>query len=190
MDLYLIRHTAVDVPAGLCYGRLDLEPAESFPEEVQGVQSLIKDVQPAACYTSPLKRCRKLAEALFERDRLMVDDRLMEMNFGKWEGRYWTNIDANRLNRWTKLYTEEGPPNGESFRDLRNRAVRFWDEIDKNNGSDAVVVTHAGIIRALLSHLLEIPLNKVFAIKVDLGSLTQISCSDDFVQVNFINKTV
>jgi len=189
MDLYLIRHTSVDAPAGLCYGRLDLEPAESFSEEVRLVQSLITNVQPAVCYTSPLKRCRKLAEALFERDRLTVDDRLKEMDFGEWEGQSWDNIDTDRLNRWMRLYAEEGPPNGESFLNLRERAMRFWEDLDKDNGNDVVVITHAGIIRSLLSHLLEIPLNKVFALNIDLGSLTQISYTDDFIRVNCINKT-
>jgi len=60
MEIFLINHTTPQVPQGLCYGQLDLEPSDSFYTEVERLESLLPDTEPDICYSSPLSLCRKL----------------------------------------------------------------------------------------------------------------------------------
>ena len=88
MRLHFIRHTRPDIARGVCYGQSDIPLASSFPEEVEDVrQRLAERLEgrtPCRVYSSPLSRCRRLAEALGYAAPLL-DERLLELNFGAWE---------------------------------------------------------------------------------------------------------
>jgi alpha-ribazole phosphatase len=51
-----------------------------------------------------------------------------------------------------------------------------------------IVVTHGGMIRALLAHVLNMQLKGLFRITVDYGSVTQIDFSDEIPRINFVNR--
>ena len=62
MELILIRHTTPAIEKGICYGQSDLNVADSFEAELE---LILKEVgQHRKVYSSPLKRCRILAERL------------------------------------------------------------------------------------------------------------------------------
>ena len=61
MNVILIRHTRIAVPAGLCYGHTDVPLAESFLMDAAAVLAHLP-WQPELVLTSPATRCRKLAE--------------------------------------------------------------------------------------------------------------------------------
>ncbi len=90
--LYLIRHTRPDIAPGLCYGQLDIDLADSFAEEANHVLNWLPPLD--LIITSPLLRTRKLAVYLAQELQcgLQTDARLMEKNFGAWEGCAWDNI--------------------------------------------------------------------------------------------------
>ena len=46
MDVYLVRHTSVDVPRGVCYGQSDVLLKETFPQEGEGVKAKLNDLLP------------------------------------------------------------------------------------------------------------------------------------------------
>ncbi len=144
MILHLIRHPKPTIEAGVCYGRLDIS-AEN-PDAV--AEKLLAELPPnLPVWTSPLIRCRALAALLHAQP--MVDGRLVEMDFGAWEGRPWDAISRDELDAWAADVAGYAPPGGESPRDLQRRALAFVDSLDV---PEAVVVTHAGVIRTLLAH--------------------------------------
>lgn len=98
-------------------------------------------------WTSPLRRCRDLAERLHPQP--IIDDRLAEMHFGDWEGRRWDDIPRTELDAWAADVAGYAPPGGESPRQLQRRALDFVESLDV---PEAVIVTHAGVIRTLLAH--------------------------------------
>lgn len=172
MPLYLIRHTCVGCAPGLCYGQLDVPLADSFAEEAQAVREVLAlrfpDGLPPV-WSSPSQRCRQLADALGEPYR--IDPRLMELNFGAWEGRAWAELDSPEARHWGDHWQSAAPPNGESLPDLLARLRGFLASIE---GGDALLITHAGPIRALHHLLLGESLETAFRRPVGYGELLRL----------------
>ena len=61
MEIYLIRHTSVDVPAGYAYGQTDVPLKPTFEEEAEEVKKGLSDHTFDKVWTSPLTRCVRLA---------------------------------------------------------------------------------------------------------------------------------
>ena len=165
MEIYLIRHTTPKIEKGICYGQTDLEVAATFEEEAKVTLSNLPK-QFDAVYTSPLKRCKQLAQKIDT--HCISDNRLMELDFGDWELKKWDDIPLKEIQPWFDNYVDNPALNGESFMDLFNRTHNFLDEIKVQNLKRVVIVAHAGVIRAILSKYLQIPLIEVFS-KVEVG---------------------
>ena len=164
MDIYLIRHTKVEIEKGVCYGQSDV-PCAHAPK-------LPKLPQNALIISSPLQRCLHLAYQLS--DSVIIDKRIMELNFGDWEMQKWDDINQKLLQQWMNDYVNIAPPNGESFQTLFQRCQAFWHDITQKNAQILVIVTHLGVIRALLAHVLEMPLKKSMSIQVDYGAINKL----------------
>ena len=75
---------------------------------------------------------------------------------------------------WTN-YSEKKAPEGESFRDLVERAASKIKIMSTEYiGQDLIVVAHAGTIRAALTLALDLPLNSALYISISNLSLTKI----------------
>ncbi|ROH85787.1 alpha-ribazole phosphatase [Pseudomethylobacillus aquaticus] len=186
MNLYLLRHTQPDVAPGICYGQTDLGLAASFDAELQRIRAGLAEVHVDHVHSSPLQRCQRLAAALAA-GKVHQDPRLMELDFGEWELQLWETIPRGLVEVWTEDYVQHAPPGGESFFDLQQRAISFFDEVSANN-EDLLVVTHAGVIRALLAHALNMQLLDAFRLRVDYGSLSQLELQDGRVTVSAVNR--
>ena len=92
---------------------------------------------------------------------------LEELDFGDWEGRRWSEINKADLNTWMNDFIYKSPKNGEKMIDLYNRVIDFTKNIFTMNLSKVLFVTHAGVIRALLSKGLEINLEDTFNIEIN-----------------------
>ncbi len=169
MQLYLIRHTRLQAE-GLCYGRHNPPLAPSFAAEAEAVKASFAEVEPMAVYSSPAARCRALVEHLGWQTR--YDPRLQELDFGDWEGRAWHDIPRAESEAWTADFVRRAPPNGESYAALQARVVEFLRELQQQGAAQAVIVSHAGVIRAALAWLRNIPLEHSFQrISVDCGEV-------------------
>jgi alpha-ribazole phosphatase len=190
MDIYLIRHTKTDTLKGLCYGQSDVPLADSFAEDVQQLQQKLPGFKAnSLVLSSPLTRCVKLAERLT--DKVAIDDRLLELDFGDWESKCFDDIDAAVLQQWTDNFVHAAPPNGESFIDLCQRAGSFWQDVVRGKypaSEQILIITHAGFIRALLAHILKLPPANAFQFRVDLGSIHKLQHLDNYTYINYINR--
>lgn len=90
MNIYLIRHTSVDVPKGLCYGQSDVPLRPTFEIEAAVTKAKIESIHFDMAYTSPLSRCTRLAQYCGFGDAIR-DPRILELNFGDWEMQYLIN---------------------------------------------------------------------------------------------------
>lgn len=149
MILHLVRHPPPLIAAGICYGRLDL-PGENPAAAAERLRAELPPGLPV--WSSPLQRCRLLAETLHPAP--VLDERLAEMNFGAWEGRPWESIPRAELDAWAADIAGYAPPGGESPRAVQERALAFVTGLDV---PEAVLVTHAGVIRTLLAHQRGLP---------------------------------
>jgi alpha-ribazole phosphatase len=187
VDIYLIRHTKTDTVNGLCYGQTDVELADSFTDEARLIGEKLPDLLPdCLIISSPLTRCVKLAQ-IFSKP-IETDARLQEVSFGDWENQCFDDLDADRVRNWTENFVTMSPPNGENFSDLCSRAGDFWDELLAQKQADQVLlITHAGVIRALFAHVLQLPPANAFKIRVDVGSVHKLQHVNDYTYVHYIN---
>lgn len=187
MEVYLIRHTRVGIEAGICYGQTDVPLADSFPIELEQVREKLPKIHDLTVYSSPLSRCRTLAEGL-QLQGVEVDSRLMELNFGTWELQRWDDIGVGDLKAWTTDVVNQRCPDGESYQEQFQRAIAFWEDVAYKHEECVYVVTHGGFIRALLAYLLDIPLEKSLRLGVDFGGVTKIHFMQDVPIVDYINR--
>jgi len=166
MILHLVRHPPPQIETGICYGRLDI-PAENVALSAQRLGAELPPGLPV--YSSPLRRCRQLAEYLCPAP--MIDARLQEMDFGAWEGRPWEAIPRAELDAWAADVGGYAPPGGESPRRLQQRVVDFVDQLAV---PEAVVVTHAGVIRVLVAHVQGLPPERWSELRFAYASCTRL----------------
>jgi broad specificity phosphatase PhoE len=104
---------------------------------------------------SPLKRARETMEILrarlgLERRGYDVDDRLLEISYGEWEGLTLPEIDARNPGMLAERERDKwdfAPPGGESYRALTGRVGAWYAALKR----DTVVAAHGGGVRALLA---------------------------------------
>ena len=170
MELHLIRHTTPAIDKGICYGQSDIPLENTFTVEFNRILENIPSGT-EIIYSSPLTRCSQLACALGAQLNLPVvhDHRIMELNFGDWEMNQWDKIDQSVLMHWMENYVSIPCPNGESYRDLALRVKTFLSDIAIQNYTSAIIVSHAGTIRAIYSAILELPLEESFDLKIEYG---------------------
>ncbi|WP_321289494.1 alpha-ribazole phosphatase family protein [uncultured Sunxiuqinia sp.] len=150
MKLYCIRHTKVDVPPGICYGQSDVGLAESYPTEQIAVLQQIPSVIFDRVYSSPLSRCRMLADDLFPEYEITCDDRLKELNFGNWELHQWEEISqTDEAKAWFDDFVHVRCPRGEAFIEQIERAESFIIDLLEQPHDHVLLVTHGGILRSL-----------------------------------------
>jgi alpha-ribazole phosphatase len=159
MELYLIRHTTPDITKGLCYGQSDLDTTDSFEQEARCIKPHLPHYI-SHVFSSPLQRCRKLAEYLFPAQPIVFDDRLKEINCGSWEMKLWDEIDKQHLRSWMDDFVHTSMPGGESYVDLYNRVVQFLQSLPQQGA--IALVAHGGVIRSILSYIEQITLHESF----------------------------
>lgn len=145
MKVYLIRHTSVDVPSGTCYGQTDVPLKDTFREEAAVCKSRIEGIRFDRVYTSPLSRCTRLAAFCGYADAER-DDRLKEINCGKWEMRRYDDISDPRLREWYDDYLHVPATGGESFMDLLKRVSSFLEELKGQAYENVLIFAHGGVL--------------------------------------------
>lgn len=161
MSIYVIRHTTPLIEKGTCYGQADIDVTEAFEEEA----GIIRQYLPASLqhiYSSPLQRCRKLAEHLFPDHAISFEHDLKEINCGEWELQRWNDIPRDVIDPWMNDYVNVCIPGGESYIHLFDRVARCFDAVAAT-GKKAAIVTHGGVIRSILAHITQTPLLDSFA---------------------------
>jgi alpha-ribazole phosphatase/probable phosphoglycerate mutase len=133
--------------------------------------------------TSPLTRCRDFAQALGARQAIPVheDARLQELGYGVWEGLTPEELhrqDPGQLNRFFSDPLAYAPAGAEPLADFQRRVLAGWADILRQAGDGRVlVIAHAGTLRAVLSHILGMPLQNMF--RVNLGYAAMIRIRSD-----------
>jgi alpha-ribazole phosphatase len=176
MEVYLVRHTETVCEKGICYGQADVGIIEPYDQVFQGIINQLP--QEALLYSSPLKRCKILANYILENTKtesIIEDCRLMEMNFGDWELQKWNDIPKEILDPWMNDFVTVAVPNGESFIDLDHRVWDFiTNEIQHKHSKPVIIVAHSGVIRSVLCRINKIPLQDAFTNVINYGVVFKI----------------
>ena len=165
MAIVFVRHTPVKVEKGICYGQSDVLPVDNYLDFVPELKLQLKKYSFYKVYSSPLLRCKMLAQATTD-NIIVYDDRLKELNFGDWEMQHWDNIynNSHQSDKWFADFVNTKTPNGESFLQQYKRVSNFIDSLDLSK--DYLVFTHAGVIRCAMAYFNGVALTDVFAMDV------------------------
>lgn len=174
MEVTLIRHTKVAVEPGICYGWTDVETASSFEEEACQVATLLDSEHFDAVYSSPLQRCRKLA-AYCGYPAPLLDDRLKELHFGRWEMQKWDDICDPLLQEWYNDWIHIPAGGAESYSSQCQRVAGFLDNLRRRPYHKTCIFTHRGVIAAALVYAGLCLMENSFSIEIDYGSKTVIT---------------
>ena len=180
--LYVIRHgeTAWN-RAGIIQGRRETQLTEYGRQQVTHLARRLAGMEIHRGYSSPLQRTRSTAEILWNRlaahsgDLLYIAE-LQEMDFGELTGHQKETV-RRFYPQWYRQWQwdpDMHTPGGESFRDLVARSKRFLQEhIRQLHTTERVlIVSHGGLIRALLVVLLDLPASAAYRFEVNSASLS------------------
>lgn len=169
--IVLIRHAETEGTRGRYVGRgTDAPLSEAGRGQARELARALPAALPGAArgslFRSPLARCRDTARPLAEALGLepVVLDALAEIDLGDWEGRAMDEVRREHPGAHAARGRDFGgfrPPGGESFMDLRERALAALEAM-ADAPSPALAVTHAGVIRILACHALGMPMNNLF----------------------------
>ena len=129
---------------------------------------------------SPLVRCSAFAHALAERLQIPCreDERLQEVGFGVWEGHSGNELkrdDPQLLSRFYHDPVGQRPEGAEPLEEFHGRVRDAFEEIRTEcRGRHVLVVTHAGVIRAVIAHVIQAPLSGMYRISVPTASLARV----------------
>ena len=150
MTLWVVRHAQPLIAPGICYGALDV-PADPQATRHAAEKLAVALPRGIAVLTSTLQRCEQLALALYGlRPDLTIqhEPRLVEMNFGVYEGIAWADIPKDALDAWTADFAHHRFGGQESVAQFMARVAEVWDTWQAETARDQVWISHAGVARA------------------------------------------
>jgi alpha-ribazole phosphatase len=182
MFIGLLRHG--EVAGGNCFRGHTDDPLTA--KGLEQMYSAITDCDSWDCIiSSPLMRCAKFAKLYAQQYSLplTIDDRLHELNFGTWEGRTAAELMAEDQDALTRFWNDpekHPPPDGETLSCFQARILEAWSHILATYSEQRVlVVTHGGVIRVLLCHVLARPLAKLQEFEIKHGGLYSLQVDVD-----------
>ena len=130
--------------------------------------------------SSPLSRCFDFARELGQRTGIdvKIESRLMEIGFGEWEGRTASELqqeDPGQVDRFLSDPLKNTPPGAETLAEFETRVIGAWNDVlQQHAGQHVLLVGHAGMMRMIIRHVLDMPLERMFHIQVANAAITRI----------------
>jgi broad specificity phosphatase PhoE len=194
--LWLIRHAEVEERYHHVFGgRIDMDLSARGHQQARALARYLEGRRIDACYASPMKRVSQTRASITSHDALkpVIVQELREVDFGDWTGLHWSEIQERygvSAYAWLEQLECDGIRNAESSRALRKRVEPFLRQVLREHKGQAVaIVCHGGIIRVLLSMLLDWPLPKLATLEIDYASLTQVSWTPPIARLELANLT-
>ena len=180
--LYYIRHGETDFNLqGRLQGRRDTVLNAHGRLQAAECAAVLRDLfvrdhrqaQDFKYISSPLKRARETMEVLraalgLEPREYEVDERLVEIAYGEWEGLTLPEIETQNSGILTTRERDKwdfAPPGGESYRELADRIGNWYSSLT----ADTVVAAHGGGVRALMAILNIVPEEQATHAQIEQG---------------------
>lgn len=166
--VYIIRNgTTAENLQGKYIGHTDVDLSEDGRCQLMNMRQELVYPPVEAVITSPLKRCTQTAQILYPDNKFICIDSLIECNFGEFEGKSAEELqDYPVFPHWLAGEPGVEPPFGESNEAFGNRVcdgfIKIVDGLIKTKTMTSAVITHGGVIMALLSAfgLPELPMHE------------------------------
>lgn len=188
-----VRHGETEANrSGLLLGRADPPLTEHGVEQARRAAEAIGALRPVRLVTSPLSRARETAAIIGEACGLeaTVDDRLVELDYGSWDGTSLSAADAERVERWRRD-SSLAPHGGESLDEVGLRVAAFCLEVAElpPDAFPLVAVSHVSPIKAAVAWALGSGQGIAWRTRLDLASVTRIRPDPDAPVLLSFNET-
>ena len=189
LTLVLTRHglTPRSVPEQHLGQRIDVELSDAGRAQAQALAMRVRGIAFERVFSSPLVRAqgtaRIVAAGLSTPVEVETDPRLMEMDYGAWEGLTYAQIDerdAGRRRAWEADPASISCPDGESANDVADRARSFLNDLLATHSeahapadTDAppvLAVAHSSFNRILVCVALDLPIRE-FRLRFQQGQV-------------------
>ena len=174
----LLRHGELETPGLFCADQNEKLSSKGLQQLATATDNHQWDV----IVSSPYARCREYAQKLAKEKpcELLILDNFKEMDFGRWIGVQQTAIwkqDSTMLKQLWDNPESFIAPSGESMTDFVDRVLDGWQEILTHyKGQSILLITHAGVIRCILAHTLNIPYKSTLAFQIGYAKYTRLHC--------------
>jgi probable phosphomutase (TIGR03848 family) len=175
--ILLVRHATCDPVGRSLAGRAPgvLLNAEGRAQAAR-LAELLRAAPITAVYSSPLERAAETAAAIAlpRAQRVIVDDRLTELDFGDWTGQSLDALQPDESWRhFNGFRSGTRPPAGELMLEAQARAVDALLAARESHGDESVaMVSHGDVIRAVLAYFLAIPLDLASRLEITPASVS------------------
>lgn len=196
-EIIIIRHGETEWnQTGRFQGHSDVPLSKTGRAQAEALGQNLAIDYVDAIYASDLTRAIETAAPLAARFGLTVtpDPLLRELNFGAWEGRSFSDVNAENPNAMKQFYNDPeyaDIPDSEPFPDFQKRvAVRVREIAELHRGKRIVIVSHGASIRILLADILAMPIRSIWHISQINTAVNKIRFEDDgFAIVTLMNDT-
>ena len=195
-SIYLVRHgqTAWNKEE-IFRGRTDVPLDETGLKQAELVEQYFKGMEIHAIYSSSLSRAWQTAQKIAQFHNLKVQplDGIIDMSFGKWEGRPHQEIretDSKTYRQWVETPHLVRLPGGESLDDVRVRAMSAMEEVIRSHsGKTLVLVTHRVVNKVLICGILGLDNSHFWQITQDTTAINLIQHRDGKYILSLMNET-
>lgn len=197
-QLALIRHGEVEAAYQRVFGgRIDMNLSPRGHEQARALANWLAGQPVDEVYASPMNRVQQTLAPFAEKNgwagRATVLRDLREIDFGDWTGLTWDAVKEKfgvSAFQWLTELERGGIANAENARSYRERIEPCVRGIlEKHPGKNVAVFCHGGVIRMILSILLEIPLQRMAGFEIDYASVTNVAVLPHKTEVEFLNFT-
>ena len=175
-------------------GRTEGVPLTDVGEQqAQHTAELLEHMNVSAIYSSPIQRAKHTAEIVGKHNSLdvSIDERLIELDMGKFTGMAYDEIFNDHGNVFMKFYQGdlEIAHNGvETFDEVKKRVLGIVDHVlEKHPDENVVLVTHMDPIKAMLSTIVDLSPTNLFELIIANASLNLFREKDRKFSLSGIN---
>ncbi len=178
-SIIFLRHgQAINNTQRILAGRTPGVPlTEKGVDQAEKAAKFLEDMNISAIYSSPIERATDTANIVGKHNSIdvRIDDRLIELDMGKFTGMPYDEIFSSHGNVFMKFYKGELEiaHNGvETFADVKKRVLGMVDHVIENHPDENVVlVTHMDPIKAMLSTIVSLSPENLFELIIANASL-------------------
>lgn len=192
--LWLIRHAEVENRYQNVFGgRIDMALSERGHAQALRLAEYLRGKPLQALYASPMQRVQQTLAPLLLNSSLapQLIPEFREVDFGDWTGLHWTEVQARygiSALAWLDQLQSAGIPNAENADRFRTRVEpRLHQLLSAHSGEQIGIACHGGVIRMLLSILLDLPFPKTAAFEIDYASITQVLWTPPMARLQLVN---
>ena len=162
-------------------------------KQAEQTAELLENMNISAIYSSPIQRAKHTAEIVGKHNSVdvTIDDRLIELDMGKFTGVSYDEIFTSHGNIFMKFYNDELEiaHNGvETFADVKKRVLGIVNHVlEKHPDENVVLVTHMDPIKAMLSTIIDLSPTNLFELIIANASLNIFREQDHKFSLSGIN---